>query len=161
MSVVEHAIYLSRKGGRARSEAAIDQTWAVFDVEDGKVSGASEAVHAAVQAKIAVAISNPSFELWLLLHCRPEAAHLTAPEAKRRCDTELGIPGARRRYAEFDDPRLGSGWTVAAGHAKSGRARVARDLGLDAPCSHDAVLAGNPASNLDDLIVAMRDSRPG
>lgn len=52
-----------------------DEVWCVFDTDEHP--HIAEAKHMALQDEIELAISNPSFELWLLLHFRdpPGAQH--------------------------------------------------------------------------------------
>ena len=48
-----------------RDPRSFDEVWCVVDVDDFDIGRAAKA---AKQAKVSLAVSNPCFELWLLLH---------------------------------------------------------------------------------------------
>lgn len=50
-----------------------EEVWCVFDVDEHRWK---EAAGQAQKLGFGVAISNPCFELWLLLHFRPQSAHV-------------------------------------------------------------------------------------
>ncbi|HKB29618.1 MAG TPA: RloB family protein [Streptosporangiaceae bacterium] len=63
-------------------EAEIDEFWCVFDVEwPRNHPGLKEAIGQAGQNGIQLAVSNPCFELWLILHFQDQSAWL---EKRRR-----------------------------------------------------------------------------
>jgi len=65
-------------------EAEIDEFWCVFDVEWPKNHpGLEEAVQQARANGIKLAVSNPCFELWLILHFQDHAAWLDNNQARR------------------------------------------------------------------------------
>ena len=65
-------------------DAEIDEFWCVFDVEwPRNHPGLPEAVQQAHANGIQLAISNPCFELWLILHFRDHAAWLDNNQARR------------------------------------------------------------------------------
>jgi hypothetical protein len=70
---------------RAESEEAeIDEFWCVFDVEwPRNHPGLSDAVHQARENDIRLAITNPCFELWLILHFNDHGAWLHNDDARR------------------------------------------------------------------------------
>jgi hypothetical protein len=67
----------------------IDEIWCVVDVDDH--AGLDRAIQAASNDGIKLAISNPCFELWVLLHFREQNALLRAKAAKSACRKD--IPG--------------------------------------------------------------------
>lgn len=91
-----------------------DEVWCVFDVDDHPAIG--EAKRQAQANGISVGISNPCFELWLLLHFQDQRRHIERDKAQRACKKHL--PGyekhppcekllalyndAARRAAELD-----------------------------------------------------------
>lgn len=156
--MVEEALRIRATYGRSR-EDAVDAVWVMLDAERVHASDARQAVEKAAAAGLHVAISNPSFEVWLLCHQAPQAAPMTAADAKRRCG-ELGIPG-HAGPAVFDDPRLGGAWTTAAQAASKRRSLIARQEGLEDFASALVVVHGNPSTNVDELIEALRSARPG
>jgi hypothetical protein len=86
-------------------EAEIDEFWCVFDVEwPRNHPGLIKAVEEAGQNAIEIAISNPCFELWLILHFQDHGAWLTSRGATRlrqRLDgaSDKGLDAAR--YMQF------------------------------------------------------------
>lgn len=73
-----------RKRGRAH-----DEYWCVFDVDEH--TRLHEALQLAQAHGVTVAVSNPNFELWLLLHHRSHTAALTKDEATRAVREEMNI----------------------------------------------------------------------
>jgi hypothetical protein len=65
-------------------EAEIDEFWCVFDVEwPRNHPGLKDTVEQARANDIKLAVSNPCFELWLILHFQDRAAWLDNNEARR------------------------------------------------------------------------------
>jgi hypothetical protein len=75
-------------------DAEIDQFWCVFDVEwPQNHPGLPAAIEEADRNKIRVAVSNPCFELWLILHLRDHSRWLDTAEAcrlRQRLDGSAG-----------------------------------------------------------------------
>lgn len=57
-----------------------DEIWCIFDRDDHH--GFHEATRAAQRANIRTAVSNPCFELWLLLHVKQQTAYISTSEAQ-------------------------------------------------------------------------------
>jgi hypothetical protein len=80
---------LVRRAAEARSRALtendeIDEFWCVFDVEWPKNHpNLREAIALAKANEISLAISNPCFEIWLILHLREHGAWLDNDQAER------------------------------------------------------------------------------
>ncbi len=73
----------------SRSNAP-DRVWCIADVDDFTPDQVRQAVErAAPVSKIALAISNPCFELWALLHFEACQGFLTKEQAKRRLQKYL------------------------------------------------------------------------
>lgn len=73
MSIVEHAIELkeaARRESRRRGDPTLDygETWCVYDVDDHDANAIRPAQEKADGNGVSLAVSNPSFELWLYLH---------------------------------------------------------------------------------------------
>jgi len=69
---------------------APDRIWCVADVDDFSPEQIRQAVErAAVRSEITLAISNPCFELWALLHFEDCRRFLTKEQAKRRLRRHL------------------------------------------------------------------------
>ncbi len=91
IEIVNRAVRLRDEQRRSDS---YDEVWCVFDVE-AKVTqpareGLAEALRNADEKKIKVALSNPCFELWLLLHHEDCTAWIASDAVQRRC-SELNI----------------------------------------------------------------------
>jgi hypothetical protein len=89
LSVVESAI---AEGNLARREVGPHpdaEVWAVFDGDEHRVTAQQqarwrEALDVADRAGVRLAISNPSFELWYLLHYQTVSSSIHRDEAIRR-----------------------------------------------------------------------------
>lgn len=96
MTLVQRAAELRRRS--IEENAEIDEVWCVFDVEWAGPTGRHhpklrEALRIAQESDVHVAVSNPSFELWLILHFRDRTAFLTNDQAKSiraDCDRSVG-----------------------------------------------------------------------
>lgn len=65
-------------------ETEVDEVWCLFDVEwPRNHPNLKEARSLARDNAVNVAVSNPSFELWLVLHFQDQTAWLTTSEATR------------------------------------------------------------------------------
>jgi RloB-like protein len=107
-----------RSGGRA-----YDEIWCVFDVDQHP--GLAQAIQRAREHDIEVAVSNPCFELWLILHHQDQTAHIERGSAQSLAKRLLGCgkilssdalaalyesyDDARRRAEELDRKHLGDG----------------------------------------------------
>lgn len=60
-----------------------EDVWCVFDIDEHpKIPDAKQQAR---DNEISLAISNPSFELWILLHFREQTAHIDRKSALRAC----------------------------------------------------------------------------
>jgi len=130
----------SEAHGRALDEEAeIDEFWCVFDVEwPRNHPGLGEAVLQARANGIKLAVSNPCFELWLILHFQGQAAWLDNNEARRlrrQLDdsSDKGLDAAKymplvadaaRRAAELDRRHLQNGTVFPHDNPASGMHRL-------------------------------------
>lgn len=131
----------------AKSRGSADEYWCIFDVEWPKQHPhLAEAIALAQTEDIPIAMSNPAFELWLLLHHKDHRSHL---------DTHQAVV-ERRKADKSDDKHLDPAKYMpfrakAAGHAQELRRRHIKD-GSRTP--HD-----NPSTNVDELVAAIERSR--
>lgn len=93
-----HGIY-SRARQRQRQDADAEH-WLVFD--DDRRPGTRDVVSEAAAAGIRVAVSNPCFELWLLLHHQDQTANMGA-EAAQRAWRDVAGPGKDIVATDLDD----------------------------------------------------------
>lgn len=125
-TLVERAVSEKRKAQRAAASSRdpnlkYDEVWCVFDVDEHP--RLKEAMHQAKDNDVHVALSNPSFELWPLLHFQEQRATLTRGEAARKLRVHLpsykkALPYERlagrrrralRRAEELSAARIASG----------------------------------------------------
>ena len=81
-------VRVSRRSGRRHGAPAFDEIWCVFDVDAHP--NVSEAIIEAERSDINVAVSNPCFEVWLVLHCEDQRAHVERRGIQRRA-SQLGL----------------------------------------------------------------------
>ena len=105
-ALVERAVELRDAAGelarRMRdANEAYDEVWCVFDVDEH--ARADAARHLAAKEEIHLAVSNPCFELWLLLHFADHAAHATAAQARRTLRKHLPRYDKHLRFEDVAD----------------------------------------------------------
>ncbi|MDR1512027.1 MAG: RloB family protein [Propionibacteriaceae bacterium] len=90
-TLVDHAVALKR------GDPEVDECWRLFDVEwPQHHPRLADAVSRARDVPgVHVAVSNPCFEVWLLMHFRDVTAFLNTAEAERQSRAEDGRPGKR------------------------------------------------------------------
>lgn len=121
----------------------VDECWCVFDVEWPKNHpNLKQAIQLAHKHDIRLAISNPCFELWLILHFEDQTAFLDTDEAERR-SRKLDGRSSKRINADQYLPRR----EAASRRASSLSRRHERD---QTPFPHD-----NPSSRMCDLLTAI------
>lgn len=82
--------------------AELDEFWCVFDVEwPLHHPGLAGALHDAAQNDIRVAVTNPCFELWLILHFQDQTAFLDTAQAVRLRGTLDGSQGKDLDPAQY------------------------------------------------------------
>ncbi len=86
---------------RDRAEGTHDEVWCVVDVDDFDLD---KAVTTARRLRINLAISNPCFEFWLLLHFEACSAPLTCygDVAKRLVKHVPGVSKTALRFADYE-----------------------------------------------------------
>ncbi|HYR11651.1 MAG TPA: RloB family protein, partial [Longimicrobium sp.] len=130
-----------REARRARDvNLRFDEVWCVFDVDEHQRLEA--ALAEAERGGIHVAVSNPCFELWLLLHFVEQTAHLSTRQARDRLRKHL--PGYDK-HVRFDD--------LSAGYADALR----RGVALDRRHEEAGSPGGNPSSGMHQLTERIRE----
>jgi hypothetical protein len=107
--LVELAVKHKRAG---RKSAPADIVWCIFDADDHK--RLNDALIQARDNDIPVALSNPCFELWALLHFADHRAYID--RAALRAEVQAHLPGYDKELP-FD--KLAPGKDAAADRAKS------------------------------------------
>ncbi len=81
LSLVNDARQDAKLLTRRRTQREIDEVWVIFDTDEHP--NIPRACTEARDSGIGVALSNPCFELWLILHCRDQTGPLERREAQR------------------------------------------------------------------------------
>jgi hypothetical protein len=86
------AAKMKREAGNAAKRSGdpnllFDEVWCVFDVDEHHYL--PEARQQAADNGIHVALSNPCFELWVLLHFRNQTAHIDRHKVQHACREHL------------------------------------------------------------------------
>jgi hypothetical protein len=109
-AIVERAVELKKQADldakrRADDNLTYDEVWCVFDVDDHRLI--FEATEQAKANEIEVAVSNPCFELWALLHFQDQRAHIERGKVQRLCikhmpayEKELSYDILRSKYSD-------------------------------------------------------------
>lgn len=133
------AVATDARNRAVEEEAEIDEFWCVFDVEwPTNHPGLIEAVQQARANGIQLAVSNPCFELWLILHFRDHTAWLDNNQARRLRreldgSTDKGLDASRymplttaatRRAARMDRRHLEDGTGFPQDNTSSGMHRL-------------------------------------
>jgi hypothetical protein len=105
-ALVEHAVALrdsaAREARRTRDmNAAYDEAWCVCDVDAH--ARLAEAQQIAARSGVRIAVSNPCFELWLLLHFADQTAHLNAAQAVDLVKRHLARYDKHLRFRDVAD----------------------------------------------------------
>lgn len=86
LTIVRAALNHKCERERERAWTKKDSAWAVFDGDEHKLENPvnwNSAIQLAVRSEISLAISNPCFEFWYLLHFRNHTSNLSRVDASR------------------------------------------------------------------------------
>jgi hypothetical protein len=124
-SVVERAVAMKRESEKEAARRgddllAYDEVWCVFDVDEHPML--KEAQQQARDNEIKLAISNPCFELWFVLHFQEQNAHIHRHDVQRMCRAHLKGYKKEANYAD-----LREGYPQAVERAAKLEERHARD----------------------------------
>ncbi|MCK4177099.1 RloB family protein [Aciditerrimonas ferrireducens] len=125
-----------------------DEIWCVFDVECPEPHPTlREAVQRARQEKICLAVSNPCFELWLILHHKTHNSYLTSAQAtalRAELDRSTGkkvdaacyamperLAAALQRARDLAATHRDNGTTFPEDNPSSGMSELLASCGLD------------------------------
>ncbi|MFJ8858611.1 RloB family protein [Streptomyces sp. NPDC102451] len=109
MSVVRAAIEHKKRAPYSSEDrrTEYDEVWCVIDVEAPTPhDGLDEALARARREGVGVALTNPCFELWILLHFMDVSGYRTSKGAQKALE-ELGIGGytASRKHVDYESLR--------------------------------------------------------
>lgn len=89
-------VLVNRAIDRLSRDDEVDECWCVFDVESPRPHPhLAKAMRLAEDRGVRLAVSNPCFELWLILHFEERSAFLTTAAAERRSRQLDGRKGKR------------------------------------------------------------------
>ena len=145
LTVVTDAIRLKEEAEQsAKRERDVnlryDDVWAVFDVDEHPKL--AEACDLADRNGVQLAVSNPCFELWALLHFQDQRAHLERHKA--RAAVQIHIPGYNKL---LDFPKMHPGYEAA----------VRRARGLADVAVHHGAPRRNPTTEVYRLTELIRN----
>lgn len=130
---------------------AYDEVWCVVDVEAPQPHPTlSDAMRLARRNGVKIALTNPCFELWVLLHFADVTAYATSSQAQKRLE-EYDVCGYSVRRKHLDYESLRDRFDDARNRARSLRAR-AEDL---------PPVRSNPWTDVDLLVEILREARHG
>ncbi|NMO37963.1 RloB domain-containing protein [Streptomyces sp. GMY01] len=146
-ALVRAAVKHKERAPRSRQDrfTAYDEVWCVMDVEAPRPHpDLGPALTVARRNGIKVALSNPCFELWLLLHFREVRGYNTSDAAQRLLEQHEAC-GYRRDRKHLDFAPFRSAHPMAAARARALRAAAGR--------GH----AENPWTDVDLLVDGLLD----
>ena len=136
-----------QKKSQSRRDPEFDEFWCVFDVDAHP--DLNSAIAEARDANIWTAVSNPCFELWLVLHDEDQTAHVDRRTIQRRA-RDLGLIGDKA-IPESALPRFRDGYKDAKERARA----------LDSKHEGDGRKPGaNPSSGVWRLVDSIRGENP-
>lgn len=132
----------AKREARRRQDSFLgyDEVWCVFDVDEHP--RLPEAIIQARDNGVNLAVSNPCFELWILLHFRDQNAHLERGNAKHAC--RHLVPGQKDDVPAME--HLLAGYTDA----------VRRSTALEERHRRDGTSGENPSTRVHTLTEKIR-----
>lgn len=122
-----------------------DQVWCVFDVDHHLLQHINEVRANANRNNILTVVSNPCFELWLVLHKEEQAAHVTSSKIKRRAEDLRMIEGK---------VIAATGWSCLLDNYEDAKARA---IALDRMHLQNGSPSGtNPSTDVWKLVDVLR-----
>jgi RloB-like protein len=108
MSIINRAIDERQKIKDDDGWEPIDTAWAVFDGDEhmANLNNWRSALALAESKRINLAITNPSFEFWYLIHFQNAFAPMTAKAALRQLQQAGNLPNYTKSQTLFPDPLL-------------------------------------------------------
>jgi hypothetical protein len=143
-TLVERAVQKRKEADNAASQKhdrylAYDQVWCVCDVDEHP--RLNDALQQARDNGIAVALSNPCFELWALLHFQDQTAHIERGAVQHLCREHM--PGYKK-----DLPCE----TLLQRHPEA----TERAIGLDHTNKTRGTPRGNPSTGVYRLVAEIK-----
>ncbi|MER0242846.1 RloB family protein [Streptomyces sp. HSW2009] len=129
------------------------RVWCVVDVEaPAPHASLDEAIALARRSGVRMALSNPCFELWLLLHIKHVLAYQTSADAQRALEKDGACGYAvQRKHLDYVKLAGPDGARHAQAEARAQKLRAGTDRG------HQA----NPWTDVDILVGLLHEARSG
>ena len=146
LSLVQQAREYQKANARLQrrgQEVDFDEIWCVFDVDQHP--NLTQAINEARQSGISVALSNPCFELWLILHYEDQTANIDRSEAQSRARDLGATKGKHLEPTNIED-------LLSRYEAAKLRAKQLRESHLSAGSGPTE----NPSSTVWELIDRLR-----
>ena len=124
---------------KRKNRSDFDEIWCVFDVDEH--AHVNDAINQAQQCGIGVALSNPCFELWVVLHHEDQTAHIDRRSIQRRA-VDIGAMTGKN----FD--RTGEKALIANYATAKERARRLKERHL----GNGSDAAANPSTSVWELV---------
>lgn len=138
---------LVQQAASAKLNESADAYWCIFDVEwPQQHPNLAEAIALAKKEEIPIAVSNPCFELWLVLHHKEHHAHL---------DTHQAIQ-ERRKVDGSTDKNLDPANYMSLRSIAASRAQVLQKRHIKDASN---IPHNNPSSNVFELVAAIEMGR--
>jgi hypothetical protein len=140
---------LVKRAVERRGDDEVDECWCVFDVEwPQHHPNLDLAIRTAADHGIRLAISNPCFELWLILHFENQTAFMNTSAAERKSRKLDGRAGKRIDGPQYMERR----------HVAATRAASLTEMHL---LNQSAFPNDNPSSTMYELLAAISPSSTG
>ncbi|MFE3183880.1 RloB family protein [Streptomyces violascens] len=152
-SLVRSAIKHKERAPQSAADrhTSYDEVWCVVDVEAPRPHPSlDEALKLARQAGVNMAVSNPCFELWLLLHLKDVSAYQTSAGAQSALEkaADCGYT-AEHKHLDYAKLRGPDGGRHAKARERAQKLRMGSEIG------HRA----NPWTDVDVLVELLREAR--
>lgn len=144
-TVVKKAVEMQREARRKAKRdpfLGYDEVWCVFDIDDHPL--VPDAMQQARDNRIELAVSNPCFELWALLHFQDHQAHIERARLRDIC---------REHMPNYDKVLPFSVLSRTVEDA------IRRAEELDRIQDHRGTPGGNPSTGIYRLVRSIRGNR--
>lgn len=152
-SLVRSAVKHKERAPQSAADryTSYDEVWCVVDVEAPRPHPSlDEALKLARQAGVNMAVSNPCFELWLLLHLKDVSAYQTSAGAQSALEQEADCGySSQRKHLDYAKLRGPDGSRHAKARERAQKLRTTSETG------HRA----NPWTDVDLLVERLRAAR--
>jgi len=143
-ALVRRAKEHKRRQPRKRADRDFDEIWCVSDTDEHKKL--REAIEDARQSGIEMVVSNPCFELWLVLHAHNQTGYIHRRDVQKLSET-LGLTNGKK-IAETAQNTLLDTFALAKDRAQA----------LDAlHAGNDSSKRSNPSTDVWRLVDELRD----